>query len=170
MPELWDIYDRNRIALEKTHVRGEKLPEGEFHIVVDIMSVNKDGKILITKRHPDKPFGGKWEISGGSVISGETSLQGAVRELSEETGLTAREDELAYCGTIVRTPSGCLHDFYLYKGDFSEEDIVLQEGETVDVRIVTPDELYRMTMDGEFLDFVYDRIKAVYSDIINQTP
>lgn len=166
MPELWDIYDRNRIALGKTHIRGEKLPEGEFHIVADIMSVNKDGKILITKRHPDKPFGGKWEISGGSVISGETSLQGAVRELSEETGLTARQDELAYCGTIVRTPSGCLHDFYLYKGDFSEKDITLQEGETVDARIVTPDELYIMTRDGEFLDFVYDRIKAVYSDII----
>lgn len=70
MPELWDIYDRNRTSLGKTHIRGEKLPEGEFHIIVNILSVNNDGKILITKRHPDKPFGGMWEISGGSVISG----------------------------------------------------------------------------------------------------
>lgn len=168
MTELWDIYDRNRISLGKTHIRGEKLPQGEFHIVVNIMSVNKDGKILITKRHPDKPFGGKWEISGGSVISGETSLQGAVRELSEETGLTVRENELAYCGTIVRTPSGCLHDFYLYKGDFSEKDITLQEGETVAFRLVTPEELYKMARDGEFLDFVYNRMKALYSTIMGE--
>ncbi len=93
-------------------------------------------------------------------------MQGAVRELSEETGLTAQEDELAYCGTIVRTPSGCLYDFYLYKGDFSEKDITLQGGEMVDFRLVTPKELYKMAMDGEFLDFVYHRIKALYSTIM----
>ncbi len=159
---------QHRTSLEKTHIRGEKLTEEEFHIVVDILSVNKDGKILITKRHPDKPFGGRWEISGGSVISGETSLQGAVRELYEETGLTVRADELAYCGTIVRTPSGCLHDFYLYKGDFSEKDITLQECETVDFRLVTPDELYKMARDGEFLDFVYNRMKALYSTVMGE--
>lgn len=168
MPELWDLYDRNRIPLGRTHIRGEKLGKGEFHIVVNILSVNGDGKILITKRHSDKPFGGKWEISGGSAVAGETSVQGAVRELFEETGLKAKEDELDYCGTIVRTPSGCLHDFYLYKGDFSEKDIVLQEGETVDFRLAAPEALYEMARDGEFLDFVYNRIKALYSNIMGE--
>ncbi|MGN0624125.1 MAG: NUDIX domain-containing protein [Oscillospiraceae bacterium] len=162
--ELWDLYDRDRKPLGTTHVRGEKLGEGEFHIVVNILSVNKDGKILITKRHPDKPFGGKWEISGGSAVAGESSPEAAVRELFEETGLKAG-GELLYYGTIIRQPSGCIHDFYLYRGDFSEEDIVLQEGETVDFKLLSADEIYEMAEKGEFLDFLYNRIKGVFSDI-----
>lgn len=162
--ELWDLYDRDRKLLGTTHVRGEKLGEGEFHIVVNILSVNSDGKILITKRHPDKPFGGKWEISGGSAVAGESSPEAAVRELFEETGLKAG-GELLYYGTIIRQPSGCIHDFYLYRGDFSEEDIVLQEGETVDFKLLSADEIYEMAEKGEFLDFLYNRIKGVFSDI-----
>lgn len=166
MPELWDLYDRKRMPLGKTHVRGEKLNDGEFHIVVDIMSVNKEGKILITKRHHDKPYGGKWEVSGGSVVAGETSVCGAVRELHEETGLKAEVSELEYYGTIIRPFSGCIYDFYLYTGDFSENDIVLQEGETVAFRIVAPDELHDMSKNGEFLGFVYERIRAMFPDIL----
>lgn len=169
MPEYWDVYDINRKPLGKLHDRAkydtDPLLEGEFHIVVNILAVNKDGKILTTKRHPDKTFGGYWEISGGSVLAGETSLNGAVRELSEETGLKADPDELMFMGTIIRRGSNCIHDFYLYQGDFDERDITLQEGETVDFKLLTPDELYQMAKSGEFLDFVYDRINAMFSDV-----
>ncbi len=166
MPEIWDLYDRNLTPLGKTHIRGEKLGEGEFHIVVQIIAINKEGKVLITKRHPDKPFGNKWEISGGSAVSGDTPVTAAKRELFEETGLVA--DELLYSGTIVRKPTGCIYMFYLYQGDFCEDDIVLQEGETVDFKLVFPCEIKEMTINGEFLDFVYHRIKAIYSDIFGE--
>lgn len=165
--ELWDLYDRDRKPIGATHVRGEKLGEGEFHIVVNILSVNKDGKILITKRHSHKTFGGKWEISGGSAVAGESSPEAAVRELFEETGLKA-DGGLLYYGTIIRQPSGCIHDFYLYRGDFSQEDIVLQETETVDFKLVSADEIYAMAEKGEFLDFLYNRIKGVFSDIFGE--
>ena len=168
MPELWDLYDRNRKPLGRTHVRGEQLKEGEYHIVVNIMSVNSEGKILITQRHPDKPHGGKWEISGGSAIAGESSLCGAVRELYEETGLKADVSELEYYGEIIRPSSGCIYDFYLYCGDFSEKDIVLQESETVDFRIVTAEELGRAAEEGSFLGFLYFRIKAMFPHILGE--
>ena len=87
MAEFWDLYNENKEPLNQRHKRGEPLPEGKYHLVVDILSVNPYGKILITKRHPDKHYGGMWEISGGSVIAGETPLEGAKRELFEETGL-----------------------------------------------------------------------------------
>lgn len=166
MPEIWDLYDRNLTSLGKTHIRGEKLRAGEFHIVVNILAINKEGKILITKRHPDKPFGDMWEITGGSAVSGDTSVAAARRELFEETGLVA--DELLYSGTIVRDPTGCIYMFYLYNGDFCEKDVVLQEGETVDFKLASPCEIKEMTVNGEFLDFVYHRIKAVYSDIFRE--
>ncbi|MDE6150349.1 MAG: NUDIX domain-containing protein [Ruminococcus sp.] len=165
--ELWDLFDRNRKPLGKTHVRGEKMKDGEYHVVVNAVAVNQDNKILITKRHPDKTYGGLWETTGGSAISGETSINAAVRELFEETGLKAKPSELAYCGTLVREKSNSIHDFYLYKGSFSENDIVLQEGETVDFKLSTPEKLNEMNQSGEFLSFVYDRLKVIYSGYIN---
>jgi len=38
-------------------------------------------------RHPNKKeYSNYWENTGGSVLSGETSKVGAIRELFEETG------------------------------------------------------------------------------------
>lgn len=165
--EFWDLYDRNRIPLGRTHIRGEKLGDGEFHIVVNILSVNSEGKILVTKRHPDKPNGDRWEISGGSAVAGESSEKAAERELFEETGLRA-DGKLLYYGTIIRKPSGCIHDFYLYRGEFSEKDITLQAEETTDFRLVSADEVYEMAKSGEFLGFLYNRIKGVFSDIFGE--
>lgn len=161
MVEMWDLYDKNRNPLGKLHERGKPLNKGEFHIVVDIISINKEGKILVTKRHPNKHFGNSWEVTGGSVIAGEVSIIGAVRELAEETGLVVEENELDYRGQILSNRSGCIHEFYVYKGDFSEKDIVLQEGETTDFKLVTPEEFLLMKNSGELLEFVYNRTIAV---------
>lgn len=167
MPEYWDLYDRQLMPIGKKYERDDskRMPKGEFHIVVDILSQNKEGRLLITKRYEGKPYGGMWEISGGSVLSGEKPIDGAVRELCEETGLKATPDELRYMGQIIREASGCVHNFYLYEGDFDESDITLQEGETVDFKLVTPQEIEKMSQNGEFLDFLYNRIRAVYGDI-----
>ena len=62
-----------------------------WHLVAEIYSVTRDGRMLVTKRHPDKSWGGQWEITGGGVRKGETPLEGARRELREETGLAVRD-------------------------------------------------------------------------------
>ena len=167
MAEYWDLLDRELAPLGRTVERRTDmvLRKGEFHIVVNIMSVNRDGKILITKRHPDKPHGNGWEITGGSVLAGETAKNGAVRELYEETGLKASADELRYMGQVIRERSGCIHNFYLYEGDFSADDVRLQEGETIDFKLVTPEEIEQMSVNGEFLGFLFNRMRAVYGDI-----
>ena len=52
--------------------------------------VNSLGDFLLTLRSPEKEASpGCWENSGGAVVAGETSLQGALRELGEETGIQA---------------------------------------------------------------------------------
>lgn len=165
--ELWDLYDQNCKPLGKTHIRGEKIPAGEYHIVVDIVSVNQKNQLLITKRHPHKKFGNQWETTGGSAVAGEKPAKAAQRELYEETGLKANENELLYCGTLVRYSSRCIHIFYLYKGDFSAEDIVLQEGETIDFKLVNSRQLYQMVLEGDFLPFVYDRLKVIYNEYVD---
>lgn len=86
--ELWDLYDEQRRLVGTDHVRGEELPDGCFHLVVHVWIKNSKGEYLISQRAADRPtYPLLWECVGGSVLKGENSLQGALREVKEEVGL-----------------------------------------------------------------------------------
>ena len=85
--EILDLYDINGKKLYKTHIRGDPLNENEYVMGVDIWIKNDHEQILMTQRHPAKSFPLKWECSGGWIISGEDSLDGALREVEEEIGI-----------------------------------------------------------------------------------
>ena len=100
--EYWDLYDKDRNPLGRTHLRGEEFNEGEYYVCCEIWVVNSEGKLLTTKRHPDKKAGNMWEFVGGGTLAGETTKQSAVRELFEETGIRVAEDELTLLSTYTR--------------------------------------------------------------------
>jgi DNA-binding Xre family transcriptional regulator/isopentenyldiphosphate isomerase len=86
--EIWDLYDENRELLGKDHVRGEQLPIGGYHLVVHVWIRNSKGEYLISQRSANRPtFPLVWECVDGSVVKGEDSLQGALREVKEEVGV-----------------------------------------------------------------------------------
>ena len=86
--EIWDLYDENRKLLGKDHVRGEQLPIDGYHLVVHVWIRNSKGEYLIAQRSANRPtFPLVWECVDGSVIKGEDSLQGALREVKEEVGV-----------------------------------------------------------------------------------
>ena len=86
--EIWDLYDENRKLLGKNHVRGEQLPIGGYHLVVHVWIRNSKGEYLIAQRSANRPtIPLVWECVDGSVIKGEDSLQGALREVKEEVGV-----------------------------------------------------------------------------------
>lgn len=86
--EIWDLYTAERALTGKTHVRGEELPEGGYHLVVHVWITDGKGKYLISKRAASRPtYPLMWECVGGSVLAGESSAQGAVREAKEEVGV-----------------------------------------------------------------------------------
>lgn len=91
--ELWDVYDINRNKTGKTAVRGEKLPEGGFHLVVHVCILGSDGRMLIQQRQPFKHgFSGMWDVSaGGSAVAGETSAMAAMREVRAVKWATEEE-------------------------------------------------------------------------------
>jgi len=49
--------------------------------------VFREGKLLITQRHPEAHLGGLWEFPGGKREPPETFEQCLVRELREELGI-----------------------------------------------------------------------------------
>ena len=57
------------------------------HVVVDAIVFNRGkDKILLVKRSPKLTEGGKWGLVGGFLDRDETSAEGMLREIKEETG------------------------------------------------------------------------------------
>lgn len=144
--EYWDLYNEDKQLLGKTIKRGEKLEEGEYHLVVGIWTVTPEGKILLTQRHPDKDCGLLWECSGGGVLAGESSMEGAVRELKEEIGVEVTEAELQFMGSL-RTKHYFV-DSYLYVADIDLKRLSLQKEEVVDAKLVTLEEFEAINKEG----------------------
>ena len=145
--ELWDAYDENFQKIKGVSlVRGEPVPEGMFHIVMEILVWHTDGTFLLMQRDPRKHFGGMWEASaGGSALQGETPLDCAKRELREETGIVAENLTELQMRRIPRMRT--FYGDYFCETDCEKDSIVLQEGETVAYRWVTAEELLAMTRD-----------------------
>ena len=128
--EFWDLYDKNRAPLGRTHRRGEPLAPGEYHLAVIVVLLNHRGEVLLTRRAKEKALcPGWWENTGGAVQAGETSRQAILRELEEETGLAPRPEEL----TLLLQEDcrdGTHFDIYALTWEGEPEDIRLQAGET----------------------------------------
>lgn len=147
MTEYFDLYTADRKALGRKIQRGAPIPKGEYHIVVQIMTINNKGEILLTQRVPQKTSGGKWECSGGCAISGETSLTAAARELFEETGIRATPDEIKLEWSL--TTDSMLRDFYIVNKDVPLEDIRLQSAEVCAAKWVSLQRLEEMVRSGQ---------------------
>lgn len=86
--EIWDLYNENRELLRKDHIRGEQLPIDGYHLVVHVWIRNSKGEYLISQRSANRPTNPlMWECVDGSVVKGEDSLQGVLREVKEEVGI-----------------------------------------------------------------------------------
>lgn len=145
--EYSDVYDKERNLTGRIHVRGTPWKRGEYGYVVCVWVHDGKGNILLTRRAPEKTFPGTWENSGGAVQAGETGPQAIVRELFEETGIRAEPEEFE---KISSARDRCIHyDFYCLKREIPLSQIVLQPGETDDVRWVSFDKMHEMIARGE---------------------
>lgn len=159
-PELWDLYDKNHALTGQTHIRGEKLPEGRYHMVVHVWITDGSGNYLISRRSLSRyAWPGKYETVGGSCIIWETSHDGALREAMEETGVDLSHSS----GRIVlcEKRSDNFLDAWLfeYKGEIDLSKATTDE--VMELKWMSADEICRLFDAGMFCDtlkYFFDRI------------
>lgn len=162
--EYWDILD------EKGNFTGRRMKRehfnyfraGQYHLVVHIWIKNSKGQLLIQKRSADRlPMPGEWAATGGSVRSGETSCQAAVRELYEELGILVREHEIRYISRFTRKNS--FVDLWLVGVDAELDSLTLQPEEVEAAQWVYPSQLQDMVKYKQFHDYGASYFQTIFS-------
>ena len=148
--EIWDLYTKERILTSKSHVRGEIIPDGYYHLVVHVWIVNSKGEFLISKRSKTRPtFPLYWECVGGSVLKGENSLEGAIRETKEEIGIDLDKTKGKIIHTKIRKNDIMDAWLFHYNGDISLSNATTDE--VCECRWMSLCEIEKLMKDGQFV-------------------
>ena len=159
MAEYQDLFDEARIPTGKLYLRGSPVTPGLRFPAVNVWTIREDGRFLLTKRDPRKPWGNYWECTGGAVQAGEDTVLASIREVKEETGINvaglrpilidSKKQKYAYLDVYA----------YFVKGD---PQVILQEGETVDYRWVTVEEYLAMKEEGVLVpDYAFPMVEQL---------
>ena len=152
MIEYWNLYDYKGNKKDKIAIRGTKLNDDDFHLVVNAWIVNDNGEFLITQRCAEKSHPLMWECTGGSALIGESSLQAAIREVKEELGINVSEEDAIFIGETRRFYESCpdiLH-VWLFKSNEKIENIKIQEEEVNDVMWASREKILQLFKDNKF--------------------
>ena len=160
--ELFDLYTRDRIRTGRTMVRGDKVPEGLYRLVVHVCIFDPEGRMLIQQRQPfKKGWSNMWDITvGGCAVAGDTSQDAAEREVREEIGLELDlQDERP---TMMTTFDGGFDDYYVLTRDVDLSSLHLQYEEVQTVRWAEKEEILRMIDDGQFISYEKSLIELLF--------
>lgn len=132
--EYVDVLNENG---EKTgEIKERKLAKRDknYTLGAHIWILNSNGQLLMQQRSLTKHnFPGMWDMTGGCVQAGETSLDAIKRELQEELGVVIKDTELEY---LFRFPASrnskpMFLDVYILVKDIELESLQLQAEEVM---------------------------------------
>lgn len=160
--EKFDVYDDNRMPLNKSYERGTKLNNGENRVVVHVCIFNSKGEMLIQQRQPfKKGFPNMWDITlGGSSQSGETSTETMRRELLEELGIDYDFNGVRPYFTI-NFDNG-FDDYYFLEMDIDISNLKLQYEEVQSAKWASKEEILELRKTGKFIPYYESFLLALF--------
>ena len=182
--EKWDLYTKYRQLTGMECIRGSKIPEGLYHLTVHVWIRNGRGEYLMAQRSASRPtFPLMWECVGGSVLKGESSIDGALREVKEEVGLDLERNAGRLLFTKIRGGKvqykGKAYDdimdvwLFTYDGELRLDDA--ETDEVSDCKWMTVSDIGKLYSDKKLvgtLDYFFCAMteeEPDYSDIIGTT-
>ena len=151
------IYDNPWISVTENQVINASGNPGIYGIVsfknvaCGIIPLDEKGNTWIVGQHRFALDEYSWEIPMGGVPVGSDLLEGAKRELREETGLTAQRWEKilrVHISNSVTDEIGVVH----IAENLEEGEPKFEETEKLQIRKLAFSELLKMTLDGQITD------------------
>lgn len=162
--------NRNRVWVRNHHKRGDRIPDGLYHIVVHSWVMDYYGNFLISQRQNGRTDELMWERTGGSVLEGESSIEGAKREVREELGIDLAEIQPVLIKSERRDKYSDFFDAWLFVVDREKTICKIDNVEVRDFKWVDLPELKSMDNDGLLVSssLYYEEVYELYSSLKKQ--
>ena len=156
--EYWDLFNRNRVWVRN------------HHIVVHSWVMDYYGNFLISQRQNGRTDELMWERTGGSVLEGESSIEGAKREVREELGIDLAEIQPVLIKSERRDKYSDFFDAWLFVVDREKTICKIDNVEVRDFKWVDLPELKSMDNDGLLVSssLYYEEVYELYSSLKKQ--
>ena len=149
--ERFDCYTPDGFRTGRTAVKGTPCKGNDYYLGVHIYLYDSNGRFLLQKRAEDKEFlPGGWEIHMGHVIAGESGLEAARREISEELGVLFPPDRFLHIARFVWNEYHHLIDIFFLKADLEPGSLHLQKEEVSGVKWVSKEEMLSFIRGMEY--------------------
>ncbi len=107
----------------------------------------RNGKILLLKRSPTKSHPGTWGVPAGKVEPGENTVDTAVREICEESGINLKKDLLKHYKSIFVRYQDFDFIYHIFSVELeSDQKVVINEAEHVDFKWLLPLDALRLNL------------------------
>lgn len=173
--ELLDVLDENGVKTGEVLPRSEVHKKGLWHRAIVVAIVNDENKILLQQRSMNKEKNpGMWDISvAGHLSSGQDSLAGANREISEEVsvnlGFSVKVKDFRFMTSFRKIQEiyedfieRQFYDFFVLRQEgLTDENIKMQESEVQAIKFVTVQELNELRKNNLLVER-----EEVYSALI----
>ena len=153
--EKWDIVDIDHHPIGQTINRDPQattwlVDHGYYHVVV-LGFIICDHHLIVTRRAKGKSAAGYWEVSGGSVLAGESSLDAIQRELKEEIGYSVDSSKIQPLDTYVSN-SDLIDPFVIIDDTFKISNMTLQASEVDQIDAIDYSRLNRLIDEHKAVD------------------
>ncbi len=118
---------------------------------VAIVATTKEGGLVLVRQYRHAVQAALWELPAGAAHRGEDPVEGAARELREETGY--RAGRLRRIGSLYATPGFCdeaMH--FVHATELEPGEQALDEDERIEIGIFTLDAAWRLVAEGRVAD------------------
>ena len=160
--ELVDIYNEDMLKTNIVKDREEELLQGEYHLSIHLWIISNK-RILIQKRSiNEKVCPNIWSIVTGGAVSGETAEQACTRECFEEIGVKITNKRII--GNMKRQ-----YDFvniYLTNQMPNIEEIIIDQKEVQEFKIVNINTFEQMIQDGEIIESIIEEYYKYIKPIV----
>ena len=150
------LFQSKLFYVEKRFQTGRSGKPLERHVIVHpgavgILPVLADSRIVLIKQYRVAADSYLIEIPAGTLEPGEEPIKTAERELTEETGYVAGKIEPM---TTIFSSPGILHEkLHLFLAtDLKAGSTALEDGEDIELLLVTGDQVRQMLKNGEIRD------------------
>lgn len=160
--EVVDVYDVQKRITGKTIPRSDFFENnGILRLVIHCCVFNSKGELLIQQRSANKKTGANlWDFSAsGQVMAGESSQDGACRELEEELGFV---EKITSAPVFTKIFFNSYNDYYIIWKDCDLNSIRLQKDEVQSVKWASRDCVLELRNKNQFLSYPSSLINLVF--------